>query len=1287
MNRLSVFTGWALKKLWMTLAVLLVLFAVLLSAIRYALPQLDEHTQQLEEYVLEHYGLELTIGELKADWQKAGPSLVLDNVTLNQNDASPLALHIDNIDIELDFWRSLAQRQLSSNRFNLSGFNLVLDTTRLQGGEGDNDFPVVKALKNLFLEQLEQFALNRGSITLIGGDKPEVIELSSLNWLNRDGHHQGEGTFQVREVASNSASFIIDLHGGQDDLSGVVYARAEELDISPWISSKINTRRPLQESRANLEAWAEVKNSQFSAFFSRIHDSQLTWGGDDSVSVSTGIKGGSIQALPKNGHWFFRVDELVFESNKQSLVTDVVGRLSPSGDVLVNTMKPAPVNPFLVLLPLFSDDAADDDVRELNPTGELATLQLSIRNKGIALSAKLLDVGWQQRGILPGVDALDVDINWFKNQGAITVQANNGKLASSNLLGQDVALNQLNADIYVHQEQVGDNPGHWLVSYQDLLLDTNLMSLSQSLRLDVTGGSMSLMTAIDDLPVSSATQLFPASLMGQNTTDYLKRALASGKGQVEHGRVLWQGAFSDFPFNDNSGIFQAYLNLTDTTFAFSKDWPALTRTDIALHFENAGLAMAAPAATLAGITVTDLRADIARLAADASLVIDANGAGTGEQLADLMMDSSLSESLGKVLKNEVQVQGDVRASLHLDIPLNSPDVVASGNATLTGNHIFIDSIGLPLSAVKGNIRFRNENISSTDLSADMLGQPVGIELTGAKGNQGYEVNIGVGGNWDVAPLISRLNPDMTRYLTGLTDWQANVSLALPEQGFHYTASVISDLQGVSSSLPSPLNKKSPQTKRLSVTSQGDQTASTITAMLGKNTTFNGVLPHREMQFSRAHLALGESEQTSLGTGFSIAANLPALNLTDWYKAIELLISGVKDNGSDKPGLFAVPRRIFINTDNLVVGGQALSKVDIVAKQLNNNWLLDINSDQARARVNLYDEWLSRGIEIEADYINFAQLDAPDDAVQHDWDPATLPPVYFHCRQCSVLGKKLGEVTVDVVKSPQGMEIRQLAATGEHHQFSGKGRWQANSNITAISGSLKSDDAGQMLTNWGVDSGIKDSSANIDFEVSWPKAPMDFSAQDLQGKLSWQLSDGYLSEVSDKGSRIFTLFSLNSLVRKLSLDFRDVFAQGFFYDDMSGTLEIADGKASTQDTVIDGGAGEITIKGYTDLIARQLNYRVSFTPNVTGNLPVLVYFLATPQTALAALALDQVLTSAKVISNVNYQVTGTWSEPQFDEVGRDSKDIPLPAQKQAIPDKEQILTQPDLERLNLEVQDG
>ena len=115
---------------------------------------------------------------------------------------------------------------------------------------------------------------------------------------------------------------------------------------------------------------------------------------------------------------------------------------------------------------------------------------------------------------------------------------------------------------------------------------------------------------------------------------------------------------------------------------------------------------------------------------------------------------------------------------------------------------------------------------------------------------------------------------------------------------------------------------------------------------------------------------------------------------------------------------------------------------------------------------------------------------------------------------------------------------------------------------------------QMLKEYGVESGIKDSSAEVKFDISWPNAPMDFGFEALNGDVEWSLSDGYLTELSDQGSRIFTLFSLNSLVRKLSLDFRDVFAKGFFYDDMGGTLKVVNGKAYTDDTEIDGGAGEL-----------------------------------------------------------------------------------------------------------------
>jgi uncharacterized protein YhdP len=130
----------------------------------------------------------------------------------------------------------------------------------------------------------------------------------------------------------------------------------------------------------------------------------------------------------------------------------------------------------------------------------------------------------------------------------------------------------------------------------------------------------------------------------------------------------------------------------------------------------------------------------------------------------------------------------------------------------------------------------------------------------------------------------------------------------------------------------------------------------------------------------------------------------------------------------------------------------------------------------------------------------------------------------------------------------------------------------------------------------------------------------------------------------------------------------MFVKGFFYDKIKGSFQLEDGVAYTQDTSVDGGAGEITMQGYTDLSAKQLNYQIEFVPNVTSSLPVIVAWMVNPATALAALALDQVLTSAKVISNIKFSLTGPLAEPVLKELGRNSKEVTLPARAKPVGEK-------------------
>lgn len=1321
MTNFSSVAAYLLKKFWLLLAVLLVLFALVLSAARYALPHIEHNKHLLENYINEQYGVNLSIDSVHAVWQQNGPSIVLNTVSLAKDDASPVALDIRQIYVEVDFWQSIRQRLLSSPRFELRGLKLDIDADRLASG-GKNNFPVVKALEQLFLEQLQSFSLEEGSVSVSRAGGTNSFDIESLSWNNFEERHQGLGRMKLADVSANSASFIIDVTGTYEDFEGVFYAKGEDLDISPWVSDFIATKRPLAQSRANFELWANLQNNNVTSVQAKLNNSLLQWGVEGAKTV-TGITGGSIQALPTKDGWNVRVDQLVLNSSNESLTTDLVGSVSNNGDVLINTVKPVQINPFLLLLPLFMDDTSEDEIRALNPKGELATLQLTVNDGSALMAAKVVDLQWSKTNNTPGLSSLDADLYWYKNSGAAYLSSTDSVLYADGIIKKDLNINTFKGNFFVYPEtplaegkQVLDSTSkEWIVKAEDILLDSDSITLTPQFKLNTSTSLMELYVDINPLKLGGVSELFPSSVMGKNTDAYLTRAF-SGKGQITNARVLWHGKPSDFPFSNNSGIFQAYVDIEQGDFLFAPDWPALNQLDLSLYFVNNALVMESPTATLGDMQISDMSATIPSFKPGSRLLIYASGDGTGEALTDLMMNSSIKRSLGDVLNDEVQVRGPLSADIKLDIPLKGKDVVASGTAHLNNNSIYISRTRMQFDNASGDIKFVNGDIDAKALQADFLQQPIDLSFSGRQREE-YTLDVSLGGKWHVHPLANYVNTDLTQYIDGETQWRTDVAITLSKNDFAYKAKLSADLTATKSVLPAPFDTPAGTSLPLRISSEGGAKASTVFATLGDDIRFSGVLPHEEMQFSRAHLALGDSDLTNIGTGFSIAANLPHADVQEWFSTVDMLVTGKglerqatsDESGSDmgetakQKSIFSTPSRIFARADTLSFAGYAIDNVELSAAERNKDWILDVTSAKARATIRVNSDLDEQGIEINADYLSLdkptgapssateAIVAAGDESSPYQLDPRTLPPIYFYCQTCGVHGIDFGEVTLDIAKVASGLKVRQLLVRSPESSITASGYWstEGGQNKSALKGTLASPDVGQMLKEFGVESGIKDSSADVNFDINWQDSPFNFGLAKLNGDVTWSLSDGYLTEVSDQGSRIFTIFSLNSLVRKLSLDFRDVFAKGFFYDDMGGTLKVVNGKAYTDDTEIDGGAGEIEIVGYTDLGTGGLNYNVSFAPNVTGNLPFLVYFLATPPTALAALAIDQVLTSAKVISNVNYRVTGTIREPKFDEVDRNSKDISLPAQNAPVPanPQDRPLTEDDVRMMKMEIIDG
>nr|WP_277816398.1 YhdP family protein [Neptunicella marina] len=1246
--------------MWMTGAILVVLLAVFISILRITLPYLEGQKNQIADWISEQYGTKVEIGHIDAGWHGVGPVLLVKDIRLINSPQSPIRLSIDETQIDVDFWASIKARQLVSKRFNLVGLNLDVNADQTSGA--GSDFPIVNALRNLFLVQLQRFSVVDSEVVVTRKQRRQTIAIQRLGWVNKGQRHQGVGQLRVADLTRNSASFVLDLFGDEDKLNGTFYADGQDLDLSPWLQQLLPGDGAIQQNKVNFTLWADIQESKIVDVLWQLKNSHFGWDDDNQTFVN--VNAGVIHAKPHLNGWLFNVDQLDYSTNGfDNLLVDASAFLDENRHLTLN-LSHVPIAPLLPVAAVLTSQKLNQAVKDFDPQGLITSATLFFDGQGIKTSAHLDDLSLQSSGQVPGFDNVSADLNWQYDQGTIALLAEQGQLNTEALLGHPLAYQKISANIRLDEQADGINismPGLSFVSDE----------LNFDLQLSYSNDNLQVATRVQALSIAQAKQLFPEELMGKNTYSYLNRALVSG--QVSYANIIWNGNPSHYPFADNSGVFQAYVAISDSEFDFDEEWPNLQQLNLNLLFENEGLEIDSQQGHLLNIPMTSMHASIPELASDGVLSINIDATASGEDLSQLMLKGGLADSVGSALQ-EVQISGDLSSKIKLVIPFDDEPVVASGDVMLANNPVRFDSIDTIFDGVTGKLHFVNDHISAENLDAHYATQSMQLTLDGKDQVSGYLTNIRLAGHWDLNQVLKTYYPGLGEYVAGIADWKANLDLTIPAQGFDYTFSLNSDLPRVSSDLPAPFNKTTQMSMPLNIRVKGDQVASTVNLKLGSQVSFEGILPHKEKRFSRAHLAMGKEPGYGLGAGFSISADLMQMDFDNWYQSLHHLITQAPQFEGES--VLGQPERIFVNASEMQALGQQFHQVSGVIKLLPENWQIDVSAKELKAQVNIDHDWLGKGIDIKADYINLDQWQAKEGQNKDkQLDITEFPPISFVCSRCRYQQYDLGKVELNLSRISGGMRIDKLNLQHDESMVVAHGNWLMKQGVetTSLSGKFNSDDFGALLKSFKMNSGVRDSNANFDFALNWQGAPHQFNFGSLNGNVDWKLGDGYLTEVSDKGARLFSILSLDSLVRKLRLDFRDVFAKGFFYDKMTGTFQVNNGRVNTNDTYIDGAAGEMQLKGYTDLPTKGLNYKISFTPKVTSSLPVIVAWMVNPATAIAALALDEVISSAKVVSSIDFSLTGTIDEPQLKEIGRDSREIMLPAKN--VPQQPQVPDEP------------
>ena len=171
-------------------------------------------------------------------------------------------------------------------------------------------------------------------------------------------------------------------------------------------------------------------------------------------------------------------------------------------------------------------------------------------------------------------------------------------------------------------------------------------------------------------------------------------------------------------------------------------------------------------------------------------------------------------------------------------------------------------------------------------------------------------------------------------------------------------------------------------------------------------------------------------------------------------------------------------------------------------------------------------------------------------------------------------------------------------------------------------------------------------------LRWNDAPTTIDYGSLSGQFKLKSVKGQFLKADPGVAKLLGVLSLQSIPRRFTLDFKDVFSDGFAYDTMEADVVLKEGIASTQNFKMTGPSATVVMDGDLDLESETQNMNVVVLPDLNPAGGSLIYSViaANPAVGIASLIADFVLKDplAKIFS-FQYRVSGPWVAPVIERV--------------------------------------
>ncbi len=1277
-------------------------FALLLLALRYAiLPQIDNYRDDVERMIGAAANRSVGIRKIEAHWAGLRPALNLDGFEIRDLQGRP-ALAFDHVEAELA-WSSLWHFQLRLSRLELDAPTLLLRRDR-DGRFFAAGLEITPQAGDE--EDFSDWLLAQDSVIIrdaaiawhdeLRGAPPLELKHLNLQLDNSGSHHRFGLTAQPPQQLAARIDLRGDFNGRDLDQleawKGQVYAELDYADLAGW-RAWVDYPVALPHGRGALRLWLDIADKQMVSATAdvRLADLRLQLRPDlpelDLLRLEGRLTGkrrdGGFEAGLKHLTLAMR-DGLTLQPTDLSLTwQSAVAHHPAQGSASANGLDLAALAGLAAYLPL--DESLRTRLVRDAPQGRVLDLKVAWKGDPQApsglreleqwsISGRFEGLGLNALGPVHAFSAVNGRIAGNEKGGSVQLDGHNATLELPDVFADPkLELDAFAADLdwsatgdglqvrlkkasFQNRDAAGDARGTWRA------LSEGPGSIELDARL--TRGS------------GNAVWRYMPLAVGKQVRDWLHGAIVGGK--AAETTLKLRGDLRRFPFRDGKGgLFEVRGKFSDAALRYADSWPEISDIEGELLFTGQRMLISAKSGRMFGVGLREVRAEIADLEqGEERLTVTGKAVGPTADFLRFIEASPVGERIDHFTE-EMKAEGSGELNLTLGLPLRRlANSTVDGSYRFDGNLLTVDKELPPLAEVRGALRFSADHLEARGIRGTLLGSPLTLDLKTAGDGT---LLVSAAGEASIAALRRQFPRPVFDHLSGGTKWTGSVRVRKKYAEVRLT----SNLVGISSSLPEPFNKSAtdalpfsferkpppeparPASRIVSAPRAATPAAASppiptaaqdmLDLSLGRALHVQLVRRHdvSPPRVTRGLVAIGDVNLPLPERQLTVAVNLPRIDV-DFWRGLSAKPPAAGDR--DESPFAALPAVQFdlraadlsvqdktfheLRVNGSRAEGSTTTRFDLKSRELAGNFDWDsAGSGRLSGRVAQFS--------LPESVANPAALQARATEVIE-----RIPALDITVEQLLFKNRGLGTVRV-AAENRDGYWNTRVDARNDDGTLEASGRWRPSptQQDTHIEFKLGAKSIEKLLARLGYPDAVRRGSANLAGNLSWSGSPFAIDYASLNGSLKLDAAGGQFNKLEPGVGRLLGILSLQSLPRRITLDFRDVFSEGFAFDKIGGQFAVARGVMETHDLQIIGPAARVLMSGRVSLGAETQDLKVRVQPSVSESIAVGT-MIANPVAGAVVWAAQKILKDPlDQAFAFEYAVTGSWVDPKVEKLGQ------------------------------------